>query len=814
MLEHTPVFGGGTDEKLVSAAEGRKLASFADAVARWTLNLALLLFPLAYVPGLVDALELPKQTLLVVVTAVATLAWLGKMLVTRRLEIRRSVMHLLVAVYFVIYAISAWFSQSRYASLAGDFGQEKAALSTLACFILLYFVSVHVMRDAKDVRASATWLMLGGLLALAASYLQAFGVHLLPGSAGQNAAFNTVGTTNSIGAYAAGLLALSMGFLLLPAKEGRLALARKIMMGAIIALAAVYIAALQFWALWLTVILASAVLVVFGMLKTDRQMRVTMLAIPMAAIVIGVLLIFIRFPVSLGLPAEVMPSLGASWNISRETLARSSLLGSGPGTFLYDYTMFRSADLNATEFWSVPFDRSASRFLTLLATTGILGFAAFAVMLIFLAARTKMKLWRGHDEWLTTLAVFAGWTALLVAKIVYSSNMTLEFGFWMLTAMLVALEWRGWSEAKFETSPRSALMLSFMFIVAVIFSVAGLYLQGQRLVAEARYSRGVTSQLASPEDVDKAVADLLRASQLNSGSDLYFRSLSQALAVQANVEANRAGAQPSPEAAQKITVLAANAVNAGKRATDLNPSNVLNWSSLASMYRDLGTAVPGAIEAAQQAYAKAQELDPNNPIYATELGKIHLALAAQAAAGVGQDASEEAKATAKSSVDMNHAKAKELLDRAVALKQDYAPAHYWIAVLLEREGKVGEAVAKLESVRNYNPRDLGVGFQLAILYYQNKETDKAIAELERLITLNPDYSNARWYLSAMYEEKGDLDKAIEQIEKILAVDVNKGNKDIEARLEALKTKKSGGAAPPAEEGLPEPVEPDPSPSQP
>ena len=34
---------------------------------------------------------------------------------------------------------------------------------------------------------------------------------------------------------------------------------------------------------------------------------------------------------------------------------------------------------------------------------------------------------------------------------------------------------------------------------------------------------------------------------------------------------------------------------------------------------------------------------------------------------------------------------------------------------LERQGKVTEAVAKLESVRNYNPNDLGVGFQLAIL---------------------------------------------------------------------------------------------------
>lgn len=805
MLESTPAFRGRTDGKSVPAPEGRNLASFADAVARWSIYIALLLFPLAFVPGFIDALELPKQAFLVAVTSVATLAWLGKMLVTRRLEIRRSVMHVFVAVYLVIYAVSAWASKSRHASLVGDFGQEKAALATVVCSALLYFVAVHVFRGAKEVRAAVRWLMLGGLIALAASLLQALGLGLLPGASGQGASYNTVGTTNAVGAYAAMLMALAMGFFLLPSKEGRFALARQVMMGAVVAVAAVYIASLQFWALWLMVALSAVVLVAFGMLRTDRSMRVTMLALPMAAVVVGMLLVFVRFPFSLGMPAEVMPSLSASWNISRESLARSPLLGSGPGTFLYNYTQFRAQDLNATEFWNIPFDRSASRLLTMLATTGVLGFAAFLAMVLFLSVRTKMTLWRGHDEWLTTLAVFAGWYALLVGKFVYSSNMTLEFAFWMLTAMLVALEWRSWSEAKLDDSPRAAMLLSFLLIVAAIFSAAGLYLQGQRLVAEARYSRGVTVPLAQPEDVERAVSLLARAAQLNPGSDLYHRSLSQALAVQANLEAAKAGAQPTPEAAQKITAIAAEAVNAGRRATDLNPANVQNWSTLAGMYRDLGPAVPGAIEAAQQAYAKASELDPKNPIYPTELAKVHLTVGAAAEASVGEDAKDEAKAAAKKTSDEQLAKARELLDRAVALKQDYAPAHYWLAVLLERQGKTSEAVGKLESVRNYNPRDLGVGFQLAILYYQSESIDKAIAELERIIGLNAEYANARWYLAAMYEEKGSVDKAIEQVEAVQKL--NPDNQDVAKRLKELRDKKSG-AAPSDDEGLPEPVDGD------
>lgn len=801
MSEHTPLFGGNAEEKVLSAAEGRKLAGALEAVARWAVYLSVLLIPVFYVPGTLDALELPKQALLVVLTVVAVVAWLGKMLVSRKLELRRSPMHLLVAVYLALYAVSAWASQSRYASFVGDFGQQKAGLASLACFVLLYFVSVNVLKDSREVRKAAWFLLIGGLAVLVHGFMHVLGLRWLPGTGDRSAAFNLVGTTNSLGALAAALLAMAMGLFLMPDRD-RWSLARKIALGVLGVLGAVYVATLAFWALWVMIIVASVALVAYGMVKTDKVTQVTMLSIPMAAVVIGVVFIFIRFPISLGQPAEVMPSLTASWNVAREALASNPLLGSGPGTFLYDYTKFRSKDLNLTDFWSVQFDRSSSRMLTLLATTGILGLAAFLAMVVFLGVRTALKLARGREDWLLTLAVFAGWLALLVGKLFYSSNMTLEAAFWTMTSWLVVLEWKGWSEARFENSPRAALMLSFLFIVAVIFSVAGLYLQGQRYVAERHFSKGATRDLKAEEDVDKAMESLVRAGQLNPRNDLYFRTLAQAFALRANLELQKTGNKPTEEQSRQIVLLAANAVNAGKRATELNPANVQNWAALAAMYRDLGPATPGAVEAAEAAYAKSIELDPNNPVYHTELGRILLAKADAEAAKVSRDAKEEEKSRIQATVEDLLRQAREKFDKSIELKQDYAPAHYWVAVILERQGKTGEALAKLESVRNYNPNDLGVGFQLAILYYQNGDKDKAIAELERLVRLNAQYSNARWYLASMYEEKGRLDDAIAQIEEVKKA--NPGNADVEKRLEDLKVKKSGGGTAP--EGLPEPVE--------
>lgn len=803
MYEPSP-FSGEATAGPAPSVQGNALAKIADAVARWTVHLSVLLIPLLYVPGTVDGLELSKQAGLIVLTVIAVVAWLGKMLVNRRVEFRRSIVNLLVGVYVVVYALSAWFSKNQYASFVGDFGQQKAGLVTVVCFALLYFTATNVLKGAKDVKTSLSLLMLGGLIAVVLSYLQSLGLRPFPGASAQAGSFNLIGTANAMGVFAGLMLVVVMG-LLLESEKGKWMMVRQVLMGLLAVLSIVYVATLSFWSLWVAVIAAAVLITAYGLVKTEKVPKVTMLAVPMATIVIGALFIFIRFPLNIGLPAEVMPSLRASWSISREALASSPLFGSGPGTFLYDYTQFRSKDLNATTFWSVQFDRSASRLLTLLATTGILGLAALLVLAAFIAGNVGYRLARGRDDWTLTLAVFAGWSMLLVGKALYSSNVTLELVFWMLTSYLVILGWNRWQEARFENSPRAALMSSFFFIVAIIFSIAGLYLEGQRYVAERHYAKGVTANLADENALNAAVGELARATQLNGQNDLYYRTLSQALALQANVAAQKTGGRPDEEAARRIVLLAANAVNAGKRAADLAPANVQNWSSLANLYRDLGPSTPGAAEAAEKAYQKAIELEPGNPIYPTELGKVYLTLAdaAEQQAQAAKDAKEEVKAAVKKTVDDLLVKAVENFDKAVELKADYAPAHYWIAVVLQRQGKIGEALAKLESVRNYNPRDLGVGFQLAILYYQNNQKDKAITELERIIGLSPQYSNARWYLAAMYEEDGKLDQAVAQIEEILKY--NKDDENVKKRLQDLKDKLAAGKAPKTE-GLPEPVE--------
>ena len=149
MQDYSPFSGGPAAE---AAGQGRVMAKVAALVSRWSVLLSFGLIPLLYVPGTVDALDLPKQGLLIVLTIAAVLAWLGRMIIERKASFRRSVVNLLMGVWLVVYGLSAWFSQSRYASFVGDGGQQKAGFVTATCFVLLYFVTINVLKNAGDVK--------------------------------------------------------------------------------------------------------------------------------------------------------------------------------------------------------------------------------------------------------------------------------------------------------------------------------------------------------------------------------------------------------------------------------------------------------------------------------------------------------------------------------------------------------------------------------------------------------------------------------------------------------------------------------------
>ncbi len=808
--------------------EVNKVVRLCNAVIRWSIRLLAALVPVFFLPWTIEVVEINKQLLILVGAGIAGLAWVGKMLAERKFEYRRSIVNSIVVLYVAVYAISAWMSKSRYTSLVGDFGQEKAGLVTAVAFAILYFVIINNIRTLKELNRVLFSAVAGGFVAAVYAILQGLGVFILPFEFAKAASFNTVGTVASLGIYLSFIITLAGGLLLSghnqqqPGKKGKLFLAYNVFLAATAVLGLFLIAVIDYWPVTLCLLVSSALLIAFAFVHAKSMKGIGGVLLPIAALVVSLLLLIFRFPVALGYPAEIMPSMKASADITMKTLRERPLFGSGPGTFIFDYAKFHSKDVNTTYFWNIRFDRGSSRFLTSLATTGLLGTLSWLLVAVFLLVSAAKKLFKTDEEtWHVLIGIFAAWFLLILAKFVYSSTITLEFATWLGMALLVVVHRRDFFTVKFENSPRAAMVLSFVFIMSLVFALSGAFVEGQRYAAEVDYANAIRAD-RSGADPAKVVDLLSRASNLNQSNDVFVRNLGLALLAQANQQAaapvdvkrnkdeKDEDYQKRVDAAKQdrvreVASLAANAVNIAKHATDLNQDNVADWAVLGSIYQGLLGVTDGADDWAIKSYQQAIDLEPSNPSLYTELGKVYMYQADVAAQGE-QSQDEKAKADAKKKADDLLAKAVDSFNKAIELKSDYAPAHYQLGLAFDRQGKLKDAITKMESVVAYNPQDVGVGFELALLYFRDGRKDDAIKLMESVVRLSPNFSNARWYLAAMYEDKGDpasLDKAIEQIKKV--DELNPGNDLVKQKLDELNKKK---AAPPAAAGgqLPPPVE--------
>ncbi len=343
------------------------------------------------------------------------------------------------------------------------------------------------------------------------------------------------------------------------------------------------------------------------------------------------------------------------------------------------------------------------------------------------------------------------------------------------------------TDRAFERSPGGALTCSLGFGIASFVFLVGIFMTAQRYLAEVAFASAleIDRQGGGVQDM---VVQLDRAARLNQYHDTYVRSLGTALL--ARVQEELAGVSGvstlTPEASQYVQALVSAVVQANARASELSPFNVDNWLSRAQAYRELIPVMGEAAGFAMQDGRRAAELAPMNPRVATELGRTLLA-ASLAKRPLTTATDPIASAQAQTQVTQMLADAQAALERAILLKSNYAPAHFELALVYEAQGRLGEAVKKMEDVVRYNPLDVGAQFQLGMLYLRRGQTgDDGLAQvaLERAVALSPGYSNAHWFLASVYESQGDIAAAVREVEAVLAL--NPGNSMVAARLNRLE----------------------------
>ncbi len=637
-----------------------------ERISKIALYILIFLMPILFLPWTANVLEFNKQALLIVAVFVASFAWILRGLISGKINLDLSWIHIPVIVLFLIYLVSTIFSLWPYGSFWGWPQTTSESLLSLLGLLLFYFLLINVF-EKKEIFYVLSFFVLSVLLATIYGILQFFGKFLIPIDFTKTNSFSTVGGMNNLGIFTASLLPLIVMALVQSKKK----LYRVLFLSALIVLFT-FLFLINFQITWWLVIAGAVLLVAFGTQKRDVFDN-RWLVLPMFFLAVALLLSFLRFQVP-GIPQaplEIFLKHKPSFDIVWQALKEKPVLGTGPGTFIYNFSKYKDISFNQGAFWDSRFDWASSKALTVLGTVGILGTLAFLILIALFAFYGIRYLFRkkvqsslvaaenqtsgDSNYWLFGAGVFISFLVLTIGFFLYSSNISIDFLYFLMLGSFVAL----FSERKkeFILKPSSLITLgvTFVFTIVFIFGLGILILETQRYIASVSYLRGV--KLLQNNQTDPAIKQMKRSVRMAPGNDLYWRELSQLYLKEIN-EVNKTDL-PKEEKTKQIQLYINSSVNSAKAATDTNPSNVSNWSVRGFVYQSLIGVVRGAADWAITCYDRAEELEPINPYFPTQAGISFLG-----------------KAVVSSQEEKNELmqKAKEKFEKALELKPDYSPA--------------------------------------------------------------------------------------------------------------------------------------------
>ncbi len=453
-------------------------------------------------------------------------------------------------------------------------------------------------------------------------------------------------------------------------------------------------------------------------------------------------------------PAEPVLWQGESWRIgflSAKDGIKNLFLGSGMGTFLSDYSMFKSAKMNEGLLWQLRFDRAGSNAAEILATMGFLGFLAFLFVIFAILRGIKKSQAKTSNQ-----AIWWGLLAgAIVSQFIFYQNMVLGGLFWLALAVCANLSFPQARIFSFKEKPAVGLLFEVAAISLFIALAIGYFFGIKFYLADRHYIKGVMDG-----DLAKKIELFERAVILNRHQPHYQIAASQALILKFYQELGAEDAAQKEK--QDILANYLRYLNSyARNAILISPNQIVMRQNLANIYRDLVGVAGGAADWALTSYNDAIEIEPKNPILYAERGKIYLSL----------EKTEEARND---------------FEKSISLAPSYTDGNIQYALFLENQKQVGDAIKVLEEVIGKYPfaANLDTIFNLGRLYHNNNQHDQAIDILESARTNAPNNSNILFVLSMSYQKKGNISEAKKLMEKVL--ELNPQSEEAKRKLEELK----------------------------
>lgn len=760
------------------------------------LVLIFFLCPLFFTNLTAQGIGFDKVFLFSALALVSLISWITKSAIYGELTIKKSLLNLFIIFSWLALLVSSFLSVGQKDSFIGSYGNISKSFVTISIFVLFYYLLVNNL-NAQKIKILYWSFFSSVFLVIVYSFLQIFGVFILPWSFTHFNNFNPLGSMSSLAMF----LAIALPFFVInlsqikvihPNIRKSLEVFLKIFVwiGIIISLVALYV--LNGFTYWPITIVGVALVLAFfltkkiGVNSSDLLIPVVIFFVLVALSVLGNL----NF-IKTDLPAEVSLSTDASFDIAKNSLKENAFFGSGLSTFYYDFNKYKEVSFNESALWNIQFDNASGIFSELISTVGIFGASLIFLTLLVLLYISLFSILKTEAEDLKPIVVslFSSLVVAILFSLFFSFNNSL-ISFLMLllcfgAASVFAIHPKEMNIIKInlKSAPRYAMVLAIIFLIissgVIVFLVHGV----KMYLADVYIKKAVLSQ-----DINYRIEKTGQAIFLAPFQDNYYLIQSNNYLLLAQREAKKENNQNNMVDAVNLSIATA------KKALEISPKNVINMKNLAFIYENATGYTSGAIEWADMLYKNILEISPNNPEPYLKMGIINMARA-------NAEKDEEEKNNYIKEAIKNY-------DEAIAKKINFATAYYAKAIALESQNNTDLSIEELKKAVIADSNNTDYQFELGRLYFNKGITPANLSQVAteeiisgeekeaglsvegegvgqvgrisrnenintaeqlffNILSINKDHANAKYALALLYQKLNEKERATAMIKSLL-----------------------------------------------
>lgn len=657
----------------------RQLLFYIDSSITFLLLLVAGITPLLFATQTTEFYEMPKLLFLIISTLLLLGLWIFSWILKGKVVINRTPLDLPLLLILGVVIASTFFSASKYIGIYGNFPRVHGSAVSWVTYILLYFVTVSNLKTVSKIKVFLYTLYASATIVALVSLFSFFRI-FLPMDFAKAVNFTPTGSSFSTLAFLLLFLPLPLLSLINPNKYMPLpfAMALSILFGVTITL----IGSLPS----LIVLLIIFVLCAFVSKIYRFKKTLALFLIPAGVVLFTLFLSYVPFSnnplqsLEANFPKEIQLPFPISWKVTASAFRDAPFVGTGPSTYLFDFTSYKPIEFNALAFWNVSFDTAYNEFLQVLATLGGFGLVSLIVLgLVILNLSWKNLSLDDPDakqdntHVLIPSLALSGIVAVMLLGIHATTLVSLFATFFVLAALMMSQ--KSIREKVVElsmgisasTSDNKKLNLfPILIFIAFVGLVAPVAYNGYFVVAADYYHRLALSQ--SNKNGSLTYQYLQKAEALNPRIDSYRIDMAQTNFALANAIAIQKGPKKPGDAGsltdqdkRTIQTLLSQAINEGRVAVTLNPLSSRNWEVLALIYRNIAGVANNSLTFSLDSYGRAIQRDPLNPALRISVGGIY-------------------------STVKNYDLATRFYTDAINLKPDYANAYYNLALTLQEKG--------------------------------------------------------------------------------------------------------------------------------